>query len=125
MGDERCGQWLARFHATAPRLGKAAATEREFTRFATWRNQIASFGEPVADKGELLFRRLQAAAPPPSTEAARAGHGSYIPEHVILSESPNLTIDLDSCDVVTPGRDAALFVVSLPRFVLAHPGWLK
>src|SRR5256886_13860905 len=92
MAAERCGQWLARFHATAPRLGKAAATEREFTRFATWRNQIASFGEPVADKGELLFRRVQAAAPAPSPGAARARHGTFSPEHRILGVRPTPTI---------------------------------
>ncbi len=125
MAAERCGQWLARFHATAPRLGKAAATEREFTRFATWRNQIASFGQPVADKGDLLFRRLQAAAPPLSTDAARAGHGSYIPEHVILSESRTVTIDLDECDVADPSRDVAWFVVSVQRLALTQLGSLK
>ncbi len=121
----RCGQWLARFHAVAPRLGKPAAMEREFTRFATWRNQIADFGEPFADKSESLFRRLQAAAPPLSTVDARAGHGSYIPEHVILSDRRTVTIDLDECDVADPSRDVAWFVVSVQRLALTQLGSLQ
>lgn len=120
----RCGRWLARFHTAAPRLGQSAAMEREFTRFATWRNQIAGFGEPFADKGELLFRRLQAAAPPLSTVDARSGHGSYIPEHVILSEGQTVTIDLDECDVADPSRDVAWFVVSVQRLALTQLGSL-
>src|SRR2546421_10130780 len=78
----RCGQWLARFHAVAPRLGKPAAMDREFTRFATGRNQIAGVGEPNAGKCELLFRRLQAPAPPRSNVDARPGHGRSLPDHV-------------------------------------------
>jgi len=121
----RCGQWLARFHAVAPRLGKPAAMEREFTRFATWRNQIAGFGEPFAAKCESLFRRLQAAAPLLSTVDARAGHGSYIPEHVILSDRRTVTIDLDECDVADPSRDVAWFVVSVQRLALTQLGSLQ
>jgi len=121
----RCGQWLARFHAVAPRLGKPAAMERESTRFATWRNQIAGFGEPLAGKCELLFRRLQAAAPPLSPVDARAGHGSYIPEHVILSDRRTVTIDLDECDVADPSRDVAWFVVSVQRLALTQLGSLQ
>jgi len=123
MAAERCGQWLARFHAAAPRLGKPAAMEREFTRFATWRNQIATFGEPFAGKCEQLFRSLQAATPHGSVDT-RAGHGSYIPEHVILSESRTVTIDLDECDVADPSRDVAWFVVSVQRLALTQLGSL-
>jgi len=121
---ERCGQWLARFHADAPRLGQPAATEREFARFASWRDQVAAFGQPFADKGELLFQRLQAATPRGSVDT-RAGHGSYIPEHVILSDRRTVTIDLDECDVADPSRDVAWFVVSVQRLALTQLGSLR
>src|SRR5205814_6856632 len=40
-----------------------------------------------------------------------AGHGSYIPEHVIFSGWRTATIDLDEYDVGDPGRDIAWFIL--------------
>ncbi|TMB54219.1 MAG: hypothetical protein E6J56_11490 [Deltaproteobacteria bacterium] len=84
---ERAGQWLARFHTAAPRLGDAVDIRGKFSRFQQWTDRIMSFGQPLADKGARLFRELEAAAPAPGTVEYCAGHGSYIPEHVFLTPS--------------------------------------
>src|SRR5206468_431312 len=99
---ERCGRWLARFHTAAPRLGTAVDIRGEFTRFRRWADRVTSFGQPFAAKGARLFQELEAAAPAPDTVEYRAGHGSYIPEHVFLSGSRTAVIDLDEHDVAFP-----------------------
>jgi len=121
---ERCGQWLGRFHMTAPRLGKVAELGTEFPRYRYWTDRLVSFGEPLAGKAELLFQKLKAAAPYLGDIESCAGHGSYIPEHVILSGLRTVTIDLDEYDVGDPGRDIAWFIVSLQRLALKHLGSL-
>lgn len=119
---ERCGRWLARFHTAAPPLGTAVDIRGEFARFRLWADQVTSFGQPFADKGERLFRALEAAAPARGTDACRAGHGSYIPEHVFPSGPHTAVIDLDELDVADPARDVAWFVVSLQRLAMVHLG---
>ena len=42
---ERAGQWLARFHTAAPRLGDAVDIRGKFSRFQQWTDRIMSFGE--------------------------------------------------------------------------------
>jgi len=121
---ERCGQWLARFHRTAPPLGHVADLAAEFSRYRYWTDLIARLGEPLAAKAERLFRRLEAVAPTAGALAGCMGHGSYIPEHVILSGRRTATIDLDDYDVGDPGRDVAWFLVSLRRLALKHLGSL-
>jgi len=121
---ERCGQWLGRFHRTAPRLGNVADLAAEFRRYRYWTDLITRLGTPLAGKAELLLQRLEAAAPAPGTVADCVGHGSFIPEHVILSRGRTATVDLDDYDVGDPGRDVAWFIVSLQRLALKHLGSL-
>ena len=44
-----------------------------------------------------------------------AGHGSFIPDHVILSGQRTVVIDLDEHDTADPSRDVAAFLVALQR----------
>jgi len=112
---ERSGRWLARFHAAAPKISAARERSDEFARYRRWRDQIAGFGErclrsrPSGSSGSSKLPH------PRQHHSYSAGHGSYIPEHVILSGRRTTTIDLDECDVADPGRDLAWFVVSLQR----------
>jgi len=39
VAAERCGQWLARFHRTAPPLGKVADLSEEFPRYRYWKDR--------------------------------------------------------------------------------------
>jgi len=123
---ERSGRWLARFHAAAPQIGAARERSDQWARYRRWMDQIRAFGEPaLIAKADQLFRKLEAALPTPDTMALRAGHGSYIPEHVMLSDRRTAVIDLDECDVADPGRDLAWFVVSLQRMALRQLGSLQ
>src|SRR5207253_1488751 len=61
--SERCGQWLAFFHRTAPPRGRVAGLAAEFPRYRYWTDLITRLGEPLASKAERLFRRLEARAP--------------------------------------------------------------
>ena len=121
---ERCAQWLGRFHRTAPPRGKVADLSGEFPRYRYWIDRVVSCGEPLASKAELLFEKLRAAIPDLSAIESCAGHGSYIPEHVIFSGWRTATIDLDEYDAADPGRDIAWFIVSLQRLALKHLGSL-
>jgi len=124
VAAERCAQWLGRFHRTAPPLGKAADLSEEFPRYRYWTDPVVSCGEPLASKAELLLQKLRAAIPDLRAIESCAGHGSYIPEHVIFSGRRTATIDLDDYDVGDPGRDIAWFIVSLQRLALKHLGSL-
>ena len=124
VAAERCGQWLGRFHTTAPLLGKVADLSGEFPRYRYWIDLVVRCGEPLASKAELLLQKLTAAIPDLSAIESCAGHGSYIPEHVIFSGWRTATIDLDEYDVGDPGRDIAWFIVSLQRLALKHLGSL-
>jgi Phosphotransferase enzyme family len=121
----RCGEWLARFHAAAPRRGRATDPRVELSRIRQWADVIGRFGEPFTSKSERLFRKLEQAVPALDDVACCAGHGSYMPEHVLLSGERTVAIDLDECDVADPGRDLAWFVVSLQRLALVHFGSLQ
>ena len=118
----RCGQWLARFHATAPARGQVAEPVAELDRYRQWADSVAQFGEPLAAASRLLYARLAEAAP--RGVEPRAGHGSYIPEHVLLSGPRTVVIDLDESVLADPGQDIAWFMVSVQRLALVHLGSL-
>src|SRR5204862_7131876 len=122
----RCGRWLARFHAASPRLGNVADLGAEFVRYRYWTDRVTDFGEPLASKSERLFEKLNTAAPTLAAIEGCGGHGSYIPEHVILSGSRRAPNELGEYRVGDPSRDVAWFVVSLqplpPRYLRPlHP----
>jgi len=121
---ERSGQWLARFHTAAPQLGKVAETSEVLPHIRWWRDFLASFGEPLAGKSELLLGQLEAAASALGPIEFCTGHGSYLPEHVFPTPDRTVTIDLDDYDLGDPTRDVAWFVVGLERRALKNLGSL-
>ncbi|HEY6156597.1 MAG TPA: phosphotransferase [Gemmatimonadales bacterium] len=122
---ERGARWLARFHATAPRLGQTAEPEALLERARHWADRIATFEGSLAAKAAQLLRRLEDARAGAGIDGFRAGHGSYMPEHVLLSHGRTAVLDLDECDVADPSRDVAWFVVSVQRLALTQLGSLK
>jgi aminoglycoside phosphotransferase (APT) family kinase protein len=121
---ERCGHWLARFHTAAPGLGKVAETSEVLPHIRWWRDFLASFGEPLAAKSELLLGQLETAASALGPIEFCTGHGSYLPEHVFPTPDRTVTIDLDDYDLGDPARDVAWFVVGLERRALKNLGSL-
>jgi hypothetical protein len=115
---ERCGGWLVRFHRAAPRPehGRDLAAKLAHNREATTRMSS------LRHKAEALLARLETLVPLAATVPRCAGHGSYIPEHVILSGGRTAVIDLDDYDAADPSRDVAWFLVSLQRRVICAAG---
>jgi len=122
---ECCGRWLARLHSAGPRVGPVMDLGRKRGRVRVWTAQIESFGEPLANRSQQLRDALEATWPTPVVAVYRAGHGSYIPEHVLLSPGRTAVIDLDEGDVADPARDVAWFVLALQRLALRRHGSLR
>lgn len=108
---ERCGQWLGRFHRAAPRPenGRDLVAKLAHNRAATARMTS------LRPKAEILLRQLDEAVPLAAAVPRCAGHGSYIPDHVILCARRTVAIDLDEYDAADPSRDVAWFLVALQR----------
>jgi len=121
----RCGSWLGRYHSSAPRQGNVAEHFRFLAPIRSWAEQIKGSGGPLGIKVALLLRELETAIPAPDDFEPCAGHGSYIPEHVLLDGRRTLTIDLDEYDVADPARDLAWFIVSLERLGLKRRGSIR
>jgi aminoglycoside phosphotransferase (APT) family kinase protein len=119
----RCGAWLGHFHTTAPRrLGKRIDLEAEARRWEEWAAQMAGAGEPFARKAPRLLQWLCASLPSAATVVECAAHGSYIPDHLILSDGRAAAIDLDQYGVGDPAREVAWFLISLRRMAMKHVG---
>jgi aminoglycoside phosphotransferase (APT) family kinase protein len=119
----RCGAWLGHFHATAPRrLGKRIDLDAEARRWEEWAAQMAGAGEPFARKAPRLLQWLRASLPSAAAAVQCAAHGSYIPDHVILSDGCAAAIDLDEYGVGDPAREVAWFLISLRRMTMKHAG---
>jgi hypothetical protein len=125
IAAERSAAWLARFHAADFHLGNTTTPSDLLPQISYWSGRLKGAGEPFASKCESLVRKLETSMPRPDAIAPRPGHGSYIPEHVLLTGSRVITIDLDEHDMADPGRDLAWFVVSLQRLGLGAEGSIR
>src|SRR6266566_2406781 len=110
---ERCAQWLARFHAFAPQMGKPC--EDDFSRIRHSAQQLISTGGQFARKCKLILAQLMAAGPAPDSGEFRICHGSYIPQHVVLTGRSTVVLDLDDYFLAHPSRDVAYFMVGIQR----------
>ena len=110
---ERCAQWLAKFHAFAPQMGKPC--EDDFSRIRHSAQQLISTEGQVARKCKLILAQLMAAGPAPDNGEFRTCHGSYIPQHVILRGPSAVALDLDDYFLAPPSRDVAYFMVGIQR----------
>jgi hypothetical protein len=123
---QRCGQWLGRFHMEAPRQGHLAEPKELLVSLRYWADKIQGAGDPLASKAALLLRKLETALPAVVHGfEPRAGHGSFMPEHVVVNGERTVTIDLDEYDTADPARDLAWFIVSLERLGLKKQGSLR
>ena len=123
---QRCGQWLGRFHMEGPRQGPLREPQELLVTLRHWAHKIQAQGDPLAGKAALLLRKLETALPAVVNGfEPRAGHGSFMPEHVLVSGERTVTIDLDEYDVADPARDLSWFIVSLERLGLKKQGSLR
>ena len=124
----RCGEWLARFHTQAPRIGNRVDPRPFLEHVRGWADMVSRFGQPFTKKCESLLKKLETAVPTEGTFEYCAGHGSYIPSHVLLSNERTVTIDFDELELVDPARDLGWFLIALERYELKYqraPGFYE
>ena len=117
---ERSARWLAHFHNLAPRLTQVSPAENQLARMMRWTCRLAELGTPVTEKSKHLFEKLEAEYSQLRGAEFTAGHNSYSPDHVLLTDGRTVVIDWDSYDVGDPARDLARFVVATQRLALGH-----
>lgn len=121
----RCGIWLARFHSKGPRQGELDLPIDSLPHIHRWAELVKKFGDSFAPKAEQVSQRLDAIAPGPDDLESSPGHGSYIPENVLVAGSRTVVIDLDKCDIADPSRDLASFIISVRRLGLKQNGSIR
>ena len=121
----RSGAWLGRFHTIAPRVGDIDGPGDLLASIHYYANQVRKFGESFAIKSDTLLQRIESAKPNSAAIDFRAGHGSFIPEHVFLNGTRTIVIDIDEHDIADPSRDLAWFAVSLQRLGLKKLGSIR
>jgi len=112
---ERCGQWLAQFHAVAPLSGQVFEVATFLRRIEAKVWTLSEAGRLFAAKAEQLLESLKATGPALRRIPGRAGHGDFGSYHVILPRGRTVVIDWDLYDIADPSRDVARFIVSLKR----------
>jgi aminoglycoside phosphotransferase (APT) family kinase protein len=124
---EKCAQWLAQFHAKAPKAGDVSYPKDHLDSKTMQKcsREIARLGGRLADKGSRLLLRLENAITELSPVELRAGHGCYRPSHVIFSPGRTVTFDLDTYDVADPARDVARFLAALRNLALNKLGSIR
>jgi len=124
---ERCGLWLARFHALAPKAGPASYARDYLDSDSMQRcsREMTKVGGHLADKVARLLQRLEDASSSLSPVEMCPGHGGYRATHVILVPGRTVTFDLDTYDVADPARDVARFVSALRSQALNQLGSIR
>ncbi len=122
---ERCAWWLARFHALAPRDGRALYFHHYLDPLRQRSNEIAELGGPFADKVARLLQRLEDASSSLRPVEMRAGHGSYSGNQLILAGGRTVAIDWDGYDVADPARDVGRFLAAVRRLALGRLGSIR
>ena len=127
VAAERCGLWLARFHALAPKAGSISYAKDYLDSDSIKRcsRQMTDLGGHLADKVARLLKRLEDASSSLSSVEMCPGHGGYRATHVILIPGRTVTFDLDTFDVADPARDVARFVSALRSQALAQLGSIR
>jgi phosphotransferase family enzyme len=121
----RCGTWLARFHSVGPRQGSLELPLDSLLPIRRWADLVKKFGDSFAAKSDVLSKELEAIVPSTNDLESSPGHGSYIPENVLLTDSRTIAIDLDKCDIADPSRDLASFIISVQRLGLKQKGSIR
>ena len=112
---ERCGRWLVQFHARGPRSGPVFGVAEQLGALDEARAGVADAGPAFRDKADRLFEELTEVARGLGACELRAGHGTYTPGQVLLTEGRTVTIDWDTYRVMDPAYDVARFLVELNR----------
>jgi hypothetical protein len=119
---ERCGQWLARFHARGPRLCPGTRPHDQMKALEGACRNVVETAPALANKARRLFEGLAIACPRLAEDNLRAAHGTYTPGQVLLAEERTVTMDWDTYQVADPVNDVGRFLVELKRMGLKYTG---
>jgi aminoglycoside phosphotransferase (APT) family kinase protein len=122
---QRCGQWLAKFHAIAPRLGRRFQLPAYLVSIEKWFQRLAALGEPFADKAGRLFKQLEIAASALEHTEYCTIHGDFTHHQMIFAQTSTVTVDWDNYALADPSRDLARFMVGLKRLALRRLGSIR
>ena len=127
VAAERCGLWLARFHALAPKAGPASSGKDYLDSDSMKRcaRDMAKLGGHLPGKAARLLQRLEDASSSLSPVEMCPGHGGYRATHVILVPGRTVSFDLDTYDMADPARDVARFLSGLRTLALAQLGSIR
>jgi aminoglycoside phosphotransferase (APT) family kinase protein len=120
---ERCAQWLAHFHNSAPKLG--VVYEMTAERMQGWVSRLVSPFRSLEDKAELLSKQLARAANALTDSQLSACHGGFWHDQIILGDRRVVTVDWDNHCTADPARDLAKFIVELEQLALRTRGSLN
>jgi aminoglycoside phosphotransferase (APT) family kinase protein len=121
----RCGAWLARLHAAAPRSGRAFDLDTYRRSIERWSHRVAGLGGRFADKAVHLLEQVEVAGARLDDIERCAGHGSFTHHQVISAGGRTVTFDWDDHAVADPSHDVARFVVGLRRLALRCLGSIR
>lgn len=116
---ERCARWLAHLHMHAPRTGPSFVLTRELMEY--WARRLSKSGS-LADKAQLLFKRLENAAATVEHTEICACHGGYWHDQIVVTENRMAVLDWDNNCVANPSRDVAKFIIELQQLALKSHG---
>ena len=108
---ERCALWLAKFHATALRIGPISSIAKMMSKSRSQARKLSRLGGPFAEKAGALMANLETCASSLGIVEICAAHGEYNPSHVLLEGDRTVVIDWDGCQVRDPARDVATFMI--------------
>jgi hypothetical protein len=118
----RCAHWLAKFHATGPRIGPVSTIGNLMSKSRSQARKLVRLGGPIAEKSGRLLAKLEAQTSKLGVVEICAAHGEYNPSHVLLQGDRTVVIDWDGCQVRDPARDVATFIIVTKWLALDRTG---
>lgn len=118
----RCALWLAKFHATAPKIGPVSSVAKLMSKSRSQARKLSRAAEHFTEKAGRLLARLEALASKLGVVEICAAHGEYNPSHVLLQGDRTVVIDWDGCQVRDPARDVATFMIVTKWLALDRKG---
>lgn len=117
-----CALWLAKFHDTAPRIGRVSSVAKLVAKSRSQARKLSRLGGLFAETAGRLLTRLEVLASKLGIVEICAAHGEYNPSHILLDGDRTVVIDWDGCQVRDPARDVATFMIVTKWLALDRQG---
>jgi hypothetical protein len=118
---ERSALWLARYHASGPRLGPSYRVADVVDSLDECSQSFGAAEDVHTDRATRLREYVQAGAVALAPTRPCSGHGHYSCGQVLIADGRTVVIDWDGYDVADPCRDVACFIVDCRRVAFKIP----